>query len=134
LAQEDVSNGENIVLEKPERGARDGYLNTWYNERRGLDSVIVQSNGISDHRIRLYVRAMISGIVDDTIRAKALEYFDAKIKEIHEMKDGESQRLLSVDQQNQLIADFCCGEMAGHVSSFYDQFVGVSHRLKLGKV
>jgi hypothetical protein len=129
----DVANGENIVLEKPERGARDGYLTTWYNERRGLDSVIVQSNGISDHRIRLYVRAMISGIVDDDIREKALQYFDDKINAIKAEKD-ENGRLLSTDEQNQKIADFCCGEMAGHVSSFYDQFVGVSHRLKLGKV
>jgi hypothetical protein len=134
MANVDVADGESIVLEKPERGAKDGYLNTWYNERRGLDSVILQSNGISDHRIRLYVRAMISGIVDDDIRAKALQYFDDKIKEIREMKDDETKRLLSVEEQNQLIADFCCGEMAGHVSSFYDQFVGVSHRLRLGKV
>ena len=129
----DVADGESIILEKPERGAKDGYLTTWYNERRGLDSVIVQSNGISDHRIRLYVRAMISGIVDDDIRKQALKYFDNTIKEIKNTK-GDDGRLLSVDEQNQMIADFCCGEMAGHVSSFYDQFVGVSHRLKLGKV
>jgi hypothetical protein len=133
MAGIDVADGESIILEKPERGAKDGYLNLWYNERRGLDSVIIQSNGISDHRIRLYVRAMISGIVDDDIRKESLDYFDDKIKAIKTIKD-ESGRLLSVDEQNQMIADFCCGEMAGHVSSFYDQFVGVSHRLKLGKV
>jgi len=133
MANVDVADGESIVLEKPERGAKDGYLNTWYNERRGLDSVILQSSGISDPRIQLYVRAMISGIVDDDIREKALTYFDDKIKEIRKTM-GDDKRLLSLDEQNQLICNFCCGEMAGHVSSFYDQFVGVSHRLRLGKV
>jgi hypothetical protein len=124
---------DTITIDKPERGAKEGYLTTWYNQRRGLDMVIVNSNGISDHRIRLYVRAMISGIVDDTIRAQALAYFDNEIKKISEMKD-ENDRKISIEEQNQRIADFCCGEMAGHVSSFYDQFVGVTHRLKLGRI
>lgn len=128
MAQEDVQDGEAIVLEKPERGAKDGYLSKWYNESNSLNGVIRESNGISDHRIRLMTLKMIAGITDDTIREKAFDYFYDEIETIN------SESGLSAEEKGQRIADFCCGRMQGHITAFYDQFLGITHRLKLGRV
>ena len=127
MAGEDYSDGEQIVLEKPERGAKDGYLQMFYNSSQQMNRVIAESNGISDHRIRLLTLKMIGGITDDTIREKAFQYFDARIKAITDTNK-------SADEKNQEIANFCCGEMQGHITSFYDQFLGITHRLKLGGI
>jgi hypothetical protein len=124
----DTENGEGIILEKPERGAKEGYLSKYYNESNALNGVIRESNGISDHRIRLMTLKMIAGITDDTIRAKAFDYFEMRINKINNTPD------ISADEKNQLIANFCCGEMQGHIIAFYDQFLGITHRLKLGRV
>lgn len=128
MAAEDVSDGEAIVLEKPERGAKDGYLSKFYNESSSLNGVIRESNGISDHRIRLMTLKMIGGITDDTIRAKTFEYFDQRIAKINATPG------LSAEEKNEQIANFCCGEMQGLITSFYDQFLGITHRLKLGGI
>jgi len=125
---EDASDGEAILLEKPERGAKDGYLQKFYNESNNLSGVIRESDGISDHRIRLMTLKMIGGITDDTIRAKTFEFFFNEIKKISENPEW------SADKKNEEIANFCCGQMQGHITAFYDQFLGITHRLKLGGV
>lgn len=128
MAEEDVSNGENIILEKPERGAKDGYLQRFYGSSAMMDSVIRDSNGIADHRLRLLTLKMIAGITDDTVRELAFKYFYAEIEKINKTPD------ISSEEKNQRIADFCCGRMQGHIVAFYDQFLGITHRLKLGTV
>lgn len=128
MAEEDVSNGENIILEKPERGAKDGYLQRFYGSSATMDSVIRDSNGIADHRLRLLTLKMIAGITDDTVRELAFKYFYAEIEKINKTPD------ISSEEKNQRIADFCCGRMQGHIVAFYDQFLGITHRLKLGTV
>jgi hypothetical protein len=127
MVQQDVSDGEQIILEKPERGAKDGYLGSFFVASQQMNRVIAESNGISDHRIRLLTLKMIAGITDDRIRQDAFEYFDAKITEINSTSK-------SADEKNQEIANFCCGEMQGHIVAFYDQFIGITHRLKLGTI
>lgn len=127
MAEDQKTGEEDISLEKPERGAKEGYLGMFYDSSRQMNRVIAESNGISDHRIRLLTLKMIAGITDDTIRAKAFLYFNDKIEEMR--KSGKS-----ADEINQDIANFCCGEMQGHIVSFYDQFLGITHRLKLGRV
>ena len=116
-----------IVIDKPERGAKEGYFTMFINSNQQMNRVIAESNGISDHRIRLLTLKMIGGITDDTIRFQMFKYFNDKISEIKATNR-------SIEEQNQEIADFCCGEMQGHIMAFYDQFIGVTHRLKLGRV
>ena len=125
--EEDVSGGENIVIDKPERGAKDGYLQMFFNSSIQMNRVIAESNGISDHRIRLLTLKMISGITDDTLRQKAFDYFNQKIAGINSTDK-------SADEKNQEIANFCCGEMQGLIVSWYDQFMAITHRLRLGRV
>lgn len=124
----DVNTGENIILEKPERGAKDGYIQRYYGSSATMDSVIRDSNGIADHRIRLLTLKMIGSVTDDTIRETMFQYFEREIEKINKMPDT------STEEKNQRIADFCCGRMQGHIIAFYDQFLGVTHRLKLGRV
>jgi hypothetical protein len=128
VAEEDFSAGEQIVLEKPERGAKDGYLQSFFRARDQMGRLIAEGNGYTDPRIRLYMLNMISGITDDTIREQAFGLFDQEIKKITDRTD------LSADEKQQEIANFCCGKMQGHVISWYDQFMGITHRLRLGEV
>jgi hypothetical protein len=128
MTEEDFSGGEQIVLEKPERGAKDGYLQSFFRARDQMGRLIAEGNGYTDPRIRLYMLNMISGITDDTIRENAFEIFDKEIKKINETVG------LSADEKQQEIANFCCGKMMGHVIAWYDQFMGITHRLRLGEV
>lgn len=133
MVQTDTSDGESIILEKPERGAKDGYLSAFFNASQQMNRVIAESNGISDHRIRLLTLKMIAGITEDKIRKDAFDYFNQEIDNINHMKDKDG-KALSADEKNQLIANFCCGDMQGFIISWYDEFMGITHRLKLGLV
>lgn len=128
MAEMDFANGEDITLEKPQRGSKDGYLQAFFNASQQMNRIIAESNGIADFRFRLYTLKMIAGITDDKIRKEMLEYFDQRISDINSLTD------LTSDERNQKIADFCCGEMQGHIVAWYDQFMGITHRLKLGEV
>lgn len=121
------TNGDTLTVDKPERGAKEGYLSKFYNESAAMNRVIAESNGISDHRIRLLTLKMIGGITDDKIRYEAFKMFESRIAAINSTEK-------STDEKNQEIANFCCGEMQGHITSFYDQFLGITHRLKLGGI
>ncbi len=118
---------DEITLEKPERGAKDGYLQTYFNMKSQMGKIIMDSNGIGDHRIRLFVLNEISSITDDTTREKLINILNEKIKSIKDQN-------LDAAVENQMIADFCVGEMQGQVTAFYDEFLGITHRLKLGTV
>lgn len=128
MVEMDVANGEDITLEKPQRGSKDGYLQAFFNASQQMNRIIAESNGIADFRFRLYTLKMIAGITDDKIRKTMLEYFDQRISDISNLTE------LTSDERNQKIADFCCGEMQGHIVAWYDQFMGITHRLKLGEV
>jgi hypothetical protein len=123
IQQTDISDGEQFFSEKPQRGAKEGYLASYFNERGQMSRIIAETNGVD--RIRLMTLKMIAGITDDKIRADTFEYFNKTIEAINATND-------SANEKNQKINDFCCGEMQGHINAFYDQFIGVTHRLKLG--
>jgi hypothetical protein len=125
MPQLDVADGEQIILEKPQRGSKEGYLQSYFNAQGQMNRIIAETNGVD--RIRLMTLKMISGMTDDTIREQAFVYFNAEIEKINSTSK-------SADEKNQEINDFCCGRMQGHITSFYDQFLGISHRLKLGSL
>ena len=124
---EETGSTEPIQLEKPQRGAKDMYLARYSSSCQMFDRIVVESNGIRDHRFRLMVLRQIAMITDDDKRKELMEYFDQKINEIQ----GKGK---DVDTTNQLIADFCCGEMSGHITAWFDEFMGITHRLTIGKV
>jgi hypothetical protein len=130
----DATVADSIQIDKPERGSKDGYLQTFFNTSLQMNRLIAEGNGISDPRIRLFTLKMISSITDDVIRKTAFDYFFQQIDTIMVMKDPISGKLLSMDERNQKIADFCCGEMQGHITAWYDEYMGITHRLKLGRV
>ena len=124
---DDTTVAQSIEIDKPQRGAKDGYLQAYFQASQQMNRVIAESNGISDHRIRLLTLKMIAGITEDGIRKQVLEFFDTEIAKI------ENTSGLSADEKNQQIANFCCGEMQGHIVAWYDQFMGITHRLRLGE-
>ena len=133
MASEDVVDGESIIVDKPQRGAKEGYLTSYFNSSQQMNRVIAESNGISDHRIRLLTLKMIAGITDDDIREKTFMFFSQELAKIEGLTNKDGERL-SADEKNQKIADFCCGEMQGLIVAWYDQFMGITHRLRLGGV
>ena len=101
----DVSDGETIITEKPERGAKEGYLVAFFNASQQMNRVIAESNGISDHRIRLLTLKMIAGITDDAKRKKAFAFFNQELTKINNMK-GSDGKPLSADEKNQFASTF----------------------------
>jgi hypothetical protein len=116
-----------IISDKAGYGVKDGYLMLYYKTHDRLAGIIAESNGTSDHRIRLYTRMMISMFTDDDIRKRTFEFFDARIAEI-------TKETTDVEERNQRIADFCCGEMLGLITSYFDGFLGITHKIVIGSV
>lgn len=116
-----------IISDKPGYGVKDGYLMLYYKTHDRLAGIIAESNGTSDHRIRLYTRMMISMFTDDDIRKATFVFFDARIAKI-------TKETSDVEERNQKIADFCCGEMLGLITSYFDGFLGITHKIVIGSV
>lgn len=127
-------------INRPQRGARDGYFYLWIELNKQYGEIInTMQTGRYDPRIKRKVRQMIATVVDDNtqlwlwnvfegalhnITTKPGMRFDEKEKEWVEVK-------LTAEEKNELIMDLC-DLIVGQIWAFYDQFMGVSHRLKMG--
>ncbi len=116
-----------VSTDKPQRGIKENYMELYYRTHDKLAQIVAESNGVSDHRIRLYTLMMISMFPDDTIRKRTYDYFYQEIGKIN--KDTKD-----VEERNQKIAEFCLGEMQGLITSHFDQFMGITHKIVIGGV
>ena len=119
--------GRGVATDKPQRGIKDGYMELYYRTHDKMAQVIADSAGAPDHRIRSLTLYMISMFPDDNIRVKTFEYYQKRIADI-------TKDIADVEERNQAIADFCCGEMCGHITSHFDMYMGITHRIVIGSV
>ena len=82
--------------------------------------------GKYDPRIYRKIRHMIATITDDGIRLYAWNLLDGTLNQIKKDK-----LLITSDQKNDAIMD-TCDIILGEIWAFYDQYMGVSHRLRMG--
>jgi hypothetical protein len=113
-------------INSPQRGSKDGYLQLFFLARQQLGRIIEQTSGLTDQRILMYTKHMISSITDDELREKAWDDLYENMKRIEE--EGGTP-----EQKSAKIFDYCM-ELQGDITAFYDQFLGITHRLKAGTV
>jgi len=114
-------------VNRPEATARDEYLYLWQTYEINLAHLICNSDVKFDPRIPRMVRFMISLIAHDNIRYKAEECFDNALLYANGRKD------LSLDERNEMILRISA-TMCGNLTSYVDQFKGLSHQLKVGEL
>ena len=118
---------EGFDVNRPQRGARDGYYQLWLEMNKEYMKIIANMGDKRyDARIPRMVRHMIASITDDSIRLYAWNLFDSTMYNIRK-KTPE----LSVEERSELIMDMC-DVILGEIGAFYDQFAGVTHRLRMG--
>jgi hypothetical protein len=116
-----------ITLDKPQRGAKDGYLQLFFVSRQQMGRIISDENaGVTDPRLVTYTKYLISSITDDKIRYNVMK----KYKDLLEEIKGEG---IGNEEKFDKIVDVSM-EVLGDVTAFYDEFLGITHRLKIGVV
>lgn len=114
-----------ITLDKPQRGAKDGYLQLFFVSRQQMGRIISdESGGATDFRIVTYTKYLISSITDDTIRETVRKKYNDKLGEI-KVKNLDNQQRFDETVEVSM-------EILGDVTAFYDEFLGITHRLKIG--
>lgn len=114
---------EDFDFGTPQRGTKEGYLTTFFNNRMHVAHLITQYQGISDIRIQIMTMYLISTITDDTERKKLSDAFQSDLEAVEGEKTAEKRALK---------ANRVCMEYMGKVSSWYDEFLGITHRLTFG--
>lgn len=113
-------------MNTPQRGSKDGYLQLFFLSRQQLGRIIENMQAVTDPRIVVYTRFMISSITDDTLRADAEDLFEEELVKIEKLE-------ISNDKKGEMRLQLCM-QIQGDIVAFYDQFLGISHRLRVGLV
>jgi hypothetical protein len=118
---------ENFDVNRPMRGAKDGYMWRWFDLDRDYSRIISNmADKRYDQRIPRLTRHMISTVVDDNIRLYLFNLYDKTMNNIQ--NDPE----LGTEQKKADAIMDACDWFIGEIWAFYDQFTGVTHRLRVG--
>lgn len=114
-------------VNRPQRGSRDGYFYLWIELNKQYGEIVnSMDDGRYDPRIYRKIRQMIATITDDSIRLYAWNLLD---KTIYTIKTDSSYK--TEKERHEAIMD-TCDIILGEIWAFYDQFMGVTHRLRMG--
>ena len=123
MASEGTSQTE-LTLGTPKRGAKEGYLMLFFSARASLGNIIAQMEDATDPRFLMFTKFLISSITDDDIRDVIWKKLEKKLQEIDA---GAGTNEDKAKKRN----DFCM-EILGDVTAFYDEFMGISHTIRIG--
>jgi hypothetical protein len=116
---------ESISLNTPQMGGKDGYLQLFFLSRQQFGRIIEEAGGPSDKRLLMFTRFMISSVVNDVIRASLEDEISEIEKEVALLGTNE-------ERAEALFVELM--RIQGDVSAYFDQFLGISHRLRVGTV
>ncbi len=117
---------QDFDVNRPMRGSKDGYFYLWLDLNKQYGEIANSMTSKYDPRIYRKIRHMIATITDDSIRLYAWNLLDSTMHQIE-----NDPKLKSESAKNDAVMDMC-DVLLGEIWSFYDQFVGVSHRLLVG--
>lgn len=115
-----------IDLGIPKKGGKEGYLFLFFTARQQIGSLIAHMEGITDPRLEVFTRYMISSITDAETRSEILDEMDRQLDEIGRERTGVEERARA--------AMVVYMDALGAVSDWYDDFLGITHRLVIGTV
>lgn len=117
---------EAIDLGLPRKGGKEGYLFLFFTARQQIGSLIANMEGITDPRLEVFTRYLISSITEADTREEILQEMDRQLEEIGREKTGVEERARA--------AMMVYMDALGSVSDWYDDFLGITHRLVIGTV
>lgn len=123
MSEDDV---DVITLDKPQRGAKDGYLQLFFINRKQFLEFLINENGDDGERVITLTRYMISAVTDDQIRDNLKQKLDKEIAEI------QKRSMDNAAKHRELIK--VAMDIQGDITAFFDEFLGVTHRLRVGMV
>jgi hypothetical protein len=111
----------------PLKSAPDAWLINVFNGLTRMDFIIQTLQGYTDPRMYLFVRNLIIKIPEDNIRENLLRALDNEIIRINALPD------LSNEEKglHRIIAS---QNAAGSVVAYFDEYVGISRTLVIGKI
>jgi len=108
----------------PKKSAKDGYLANYFITKQHLASAIQEFRGPSDPRLRLFTYLLISDIVDDERRRAIYARFTKMVA--NTLKNSS----LDGDEKSWKVVEAVVITL-GDISSFYDEFLGVTTHQRL---
>ena len=114
----------------PLKSAPDAWLINVFNGLTRMDYIIQTLQGYTDARVYLYVRNLIIKIPEDKIRIGMLKALDEEIARIDALPVGPN--LTNEDKGRLRI--IACQNAAGGVVGYFDEYVGISRTLVIGKI
>jgi hypothetical protein len=116
-----------IEFDRPTRGSKEGYLMLHFNARQQLGRIIADpEQQPGNNRIVTFTKYMISSITDDEIRENIRVKYQTGLDELKRedlSNEDRHERTINISM-----------EILGDITAFYDEFLGISHRLKIGMV
>jgi len=109
----------------PRRGSKDGYLQNFFLLRQNAGHIIMQAESYSDPRILLMTEFLISGVTDDNQRDELFQAIDQIYQDNIDMEGPD----LTEEEKARIFAR-CCMRVIGHVTAWYDEFLGITTRLE----
>lgn len=124
MADEEVST---ITFDRPKRGSKDGYLQLFFIQLREYGKLISDPTGSpTDRRLVTFTQFLIAHITDDDIRDEVRKKYKTLLTEIQARPlDNEAKYSEIVEATMEVVGD---------VVAFYDEFLGITHRLEIGVV
>jgi hypothetical protein len=97
-----------------------------------MDFVLSTLTRVDDPRPKIMARQIINRVLDDKTRWKLLDAFDAKLKEIDNMKDAENKPASSTEQCEERIR--VSQDFVGEVNGYLDEALALHKGQEIGEV
>lgn len=97
-----------------------------------MDFVLSTLTRVDDPRVKIMARQVINRVLDDKTRWKLLDAFDAKLKEIDEMKDATGKPASSAEQCEERIR--VSQDFVGEVNGYLDEALALHKGQEIGEV
>ena len=110
----------------PLKSAPDAWLINVFNGLTRMDFIIQTLQGYTDPRMYLFVRNLIIKIPEDDIRVNLLRALDEEIAKI----DAST----ASNEEKGLYRIIAAQNAAGSVVAYFDEYVGISRTLVIGKI
>lgn len=97
-----------------------------------MDFVLSTLTRVDDPRVKIMARQVINRVLDDKTRWKLLDAFDAKLKEIDNMKDADNKPASSTEQCEERIR--VSQDFVGEVNGYLDEALALHKGQEIGEV
>lgn len=122
----DGTGGEARQMRLPKKSIQSEYLMSILMVERSFDQVLVDLKRVDDPRPRVLTRQIINRVLDDEIRYRIIDAFNANIIKINEGKGTSEEKALDIISLSQ--------DTVGEVNSYLDEYFALHKGQEIGDV